>query len=135
MRYSIADIETQLIATLLENDDYGTESLQAEVVAAAGTELAGVVIRTHEGEINQATIGSSQLMDGIIKRVPFIFVQYLGRIGEPRDAAKTKYIHTLHFRIYVGARSLRLKREAQLTCYSMLASVLISCTATGRKQV
>lgn len=108
MRYSLQEIEGQIIPTL-----------------GADLGLSGVEIDTHAGEINLRTFTDSSMMEGLINRLPFVLVQYQGRtVQDARtDATKKTYILRLRWRVYVGAQSLRLKSEAQLSAYGMLGSV------------
>ena len=106
MRYKLEDIEQQIIDTL-----------------QGDTNLAGVNIRTHVGDIKLSTFLDPQSLEGFIHLLPFIFVQYQGRIYTMSDTKRETYVHELTFRFYVGAKSLRVLREAQASAYSMLRSV------------
>lgn len=106
MRYSVALIEDQILATL-----------QAE------TSLAGIHnIKCHASDVNRATFTDPALGEGYVSLLPFIFVQYQGRVGE-HDSSGDTYEHKLFFRLYVGAHSLRIATEGQRSAYDMLAGV------------
>ncbi len=113
MRYNVSDIEDQIMATL-----------------KADGSLAGVQIQTHAGEISVRTFTEPSLLEGFIALLPFIFVQYQGRVGGESlkgfkpTSDKTVYFHEIRFRLYVGAESLRATQEAQrLSAYPMLAAI------------
>ena len=103
MRYNVEDIEDQIIATLTGF-------------------LSNTQIRTHAGEIT-ATFLDPSLMEGVVNLLPFVFVQYHGKRATSRDSMGVIYIHQLTFRLYVGARSLRSKKEAQRSAYGMLRTI------------
>ena len=110
MLYNVEDIEDQIIATLKASTFLA--SLNAD-------------IRTHAGELTPANFTRIELGEGVIPRVPLVYVQYQGRTGVPdRDSSGSVYIHTLNFRLFVGAKSLRTTRETQTAgCYPMLRAV------------
>ena len=106
MRYSLALIEDQIISTLQANNN-----------------LQGVNIRTHAGDLNPNTFFNEQALEGLTMLTPFIFVQYIGRRGQIHDATWETRSHDVKFRFYVGAQTLRDKRETQLNCYDMLSNL------------
>jgi phage gp37-like protein len=110
MLYNVEDIEDQIIATL-----------------KASTFLNSIncLVDTHAGEVSPQTFLNVTLMEGLIAKVPFVLIQYQGRSGTPeRDAPGSVYIHTLNFRMFVAAKSLRRTQETQRAyCYPMLRAV------------
>lgn len=105
MRYNIEDIEDQLLATL-----------------AASSALTGVNRETHAGQIDQQMFLDPDAIGGLVHRLPFIYVQYIGRTtsGEDMDSMNADQVHTVRFRFYVGAQSLRSRKESQRSAYAML---------------
>lgn len=109
MRYNIEDIEDQLLATL-----------------AASSALSGVNRETHAGQIDQQMFLDPAYVGGLVTRLPFIYIQYIGRMTDvQRDVDSMMYdqVHGLRFRFYVGAQSLRLRKESQRSAYAMLRAV------------
>jgi len=111
MRYGLAEIEDQLIATL-----------QAEA------SLVGINnIKSHASDVNRLTFVDPAMGEGYVSLLPFIFVQYQGRSSsanaDMRDSSGTLYSHRLYFRFYVGAQCLRNAQEGQRSAYDMLAGV------------
>lgn len=109
MRYSVAEIEDQILATL-----------QADTA-----NLSGVNIDTFAGQVNAQMFFNPEYMQGFIRLLPFCFVSYQGRVGQrsDRDSSGRIYIHTLTFRIYTGAKSLRATKDSARNCYDMLAAI------------
>ena len=107
MRYDLAEIENQIIYTLQSNSTLQTISPQ---------------IRTHAGDINPSVFYTQEGQEGFIKLLPFIYVQYQGRVKRLADSTKKTVVYSLRFRIYTGAKNLRLKRDAQLSAYDMLSA-------------
>jgi phage gp37-like protein len=110
LRYSIANIEDQIIDTLKTDTTY----------------LSGVnSIQTYAGEVNLRTFLDAEEMQGFIRLLPFILVSYQGRTStkSDRDSRGKLYIHTLTFRLFIGAKSLRVTRDASRSAYDILAAV------------
>lgn len=106
MRYNVEDIEDQLIATLKQ---------------AAG--LEGVTVDTQVSDIDPRVFQIPEYMEGFVRLLPFVLIRYQGRTAEERDAMAQYYTHSVKFRLYVGAQSLRVKKEGQRSAYAMLRSV------------
>jgi len=109
MRYELTTIEDQILATLEANSD-----------------LSGVNIRTHVGEVNEANFQDPAFAEGFVHLLPFVFVQYQGKTIEGpdgRNSVGSLYFHKLKWRFFVGSRSLRDKKEAQRAAYPLLAAV------------
>jgi hypothetical protein len=109
MRYSIADIEDQIIAT----------------IKADTTNFSGVMVDTFAGQINSRMFFDPEYMQGFVQLLPFCLVSYQGRVGakSDRDSAGKVYVHTLTFRIYTGAQSLRASKESARASYAMMAAL------------
>jgi hypothetical protein len=109
MRYSIADIEDQIIAT----------------IKADTTNFSGVMVDTFAGQINSRMFFDPEYMQGFVQLLPFCLVSYQGRVGAKadRDSSGKTYVHTLTFRIYTGAQSLRASKESARASYTMLAAL------------
>lgn len=109
MRYHIEDIEDQLVATLK---------------AQIGLNI-GVTIRTHMGEVDRQMFLDPAYLQGMVVMLPFVFVEYAGRVtqGYDSDSTYTQNIHTLKFRFFVGASTLRTAKEGSRNAYAMLRSV------------
>ncbi len=80
---------------------------------------------THAGEISSTTFMIPELMEGFVRRIPLILVQYQGRTTGKGDSDSTAsiYTHTLIFRLYAGAESLRSGQEAARGAYDLLEIV------------
>lgn len=98
MRYEHEKIEDQIIATLRANQHLYDIKAQIE---------------PNVGEITLSTFLNPTLMEGLIKRTPFVLVQYQGISDSVPDSTHTVYIDTLVFRLFIGAESLRSTRDAQ----------------------
>jgi phage gp37-like protein len=109
MRYKISEIEDQIIATLKADSTLSTVQK----------------IDTYAGQVDARMFLQPEYMQGFIKLLPFCLVSYQGRNAQAldKDGTGNLYIHTLTFRIFTGARSLRNTQEAARGCYDMLASV------------
>lgn len=125
MRYNVEDIENQILATLIGGgEEFVVDISQADVGVLGKTGgLTGVLIKTHYGEITDATFLRPSLDEGFLKMLPFIMVQYQGRRVVVKDAPHQQYTHELRWRLFVGAKSLRLRREGQLTAYAILRAI------------
>lgn len=79
---------------------------------------------TYAGDLSASNFIIPQFMEGLVRRLPFILVQYLGRTSGKMDSnsIKSVYEHTLSFQLYVGAKSLRTGKEAARGAYVMLAN-------------
>ena len=79
---------------------------------------------TYAGDLSATNFMIPQFMEGLVRRLPFILVQYLGRTSGKMDSNSIKsiYEHTLTFQLYVGAKSLRSGKEAARGAYTMLAN-------------
>jgi len=107
MRYSVAQIEDQLIATLREDTtNFGSINL----------------IDTLAGEVNPQMFFNPELMQGIIRLLPFVLISYQGRAGE-YDSGGENYTHTLTFRFFSGTQSVRRTQEAIRNNYDMMAAL------------
>lgn len=109
MRYSVAEIEDQIIATL-EGDT---------------TNFSDVLVDTFTGQVNSQMFFNPEYMQGFVQLLPFCLVSYQGRISEKakdRDSSGKTYIHTLTFRLFIGAKTLRKTQEAARSAYDMLAA-------------
>ena len=109
MRYHIEDIEDQLVSTLLHQPGLDT----------------GVNVATHIGEVVRQLFTEPAYMQGLVKRLPFVFVEYAGRttMGYDSDSTYTQGIHTLRFRFFVGAQTLRSTKEGSRNGYAMLRAI------------
>jgi hypothetical protein len=109
MRYKTEEIEDQLVATL-QADKTGFDQ---------------VTVRTHAGEVNVRTFLDASALEGFVSILPFALIQYQGRrsLSDYRDSPAIGYVYELTFRIYIGAKSLRAKQEAQRSAYEMLRAV------------
>lgn len=110
MRYSVADIEDQIIATLkADTTNFGHD----------------VLCDTFAGQVNPQMFFNPEYMQGFVKLLPFALVSYQGRTSgkTDRDSSGKTYIHTLKFTIYVGAQSRRATQESSRSCYTMNAAV------------
>jgi phage gp37-like protein len=111
MRFDRAKIEDQLIATL-----------KADSVLDA----ANVNVRTHVGDVNPAVFLDPSMktqLEGFIRQLPFVYVQYQGKRKVSTDSTKKTAYYNLRWRFYVGTKSLREKRDAQLSAYDILDSL------------
>jgi hypothetical protein len=108
MRYNIEDIEDQLLATI-----------------AANSTLSSVNRDTHAGQVDQQMFLDPSYVGGLIHLCPFVYVQYLGRETPQADMDSTwsDQIHTVRFRFYVGAQSLRTRKESQRAAYALLRAL------------
>jgi hypothetical protein len=107
MRYRLAAIEDQILASLKANEAF-----------------QHVLVDTLAGQINPQMFADPAYMQGFLKLLPFALVAYNGRVGEKskRDSSGKTYEHTLTFRIFTGAQSLRDTKEATHSCYDLLAA-------------
>lgn len=96
MQYVIKDLIGQLIDTLR------TDSVVKQIPT----------IRRHCGEVNILLFTNPTYWEGLIQKVPFIFVKYNGKIGTPVNTLKTVWMHELEFSAYVGTKSLKDKESA-----------------------
>lgn len=80
---------------------------------------------TYAGDLSSNLFMLPEFQEGLIKRLPFVFVQYLGRTTAAKDHTSSLqyYEHILTFRLYVGAKSLRTGQEAARGAYDLLAIV------------
>jgi phage gp37-like protein len=108
MRYKVSEIEDQIIATL----------------EADTTNFSSVAVDTYAGQVSPEMFFDPEYMQGFVRLLPFCYVSYQGRVGEKanRDSSGKTYIHTLTFRIFTGAKSLRKTEEAVRSAYDMLAA-------------
>ena len=106
MRYQIEDIEDQILDTL-----------------AAESSLHHVNRETHVGQIDQQMFVDPAYVQGLITRLPFIYLQYMGRTTVESDSLHATEIHSLRFRFYVGSQSLRSRKEAQRSAYAILRGI------------
>jgi len=109
MRYKVSEIEDQIIATLV----------------ADTTNFSNVMVNTYAGQVAAQMFMNPEYMQGFVRLLPFCLVSYQGRNSQKdkdRDSSGKTYIHTLTFRIFTGAQSLRSTQEAVRGCYDMLAA-------------
>lgn len=109
MRYKVSEIEDQIIATL-----------QADT-----TNFASIMVASHTGQVSAQMFFNPEYMQDVVKRLPFALVTYQGRTSSKsdRDSSGKIYIHTLMWRIYVGASNLRGTKEGARGCYDILAAI------------
>ena len=107
MNYYIPDIESQIISTLRANSNLDNVD----------------TIATHAGEINAQLFLDPQYWEGLIPKLPFIYIRYAGRTAFRIDDMSLAWRHQIQFQLYVGASSLRTRQESQQSCYSMLGSI------------
>jgi hypothetical protein len=110
MRYRVQDIEDQIL----------------ETVRADSTNFSGLkMVNTYAGQISAQNFLDPSYEQGFVNLLPFCLVSYQGRVSQKsdRDSSGLTYIHTLTFRIYVGATSLRMYQDAVRNCYDMLAAL------------
>jgi len=108
MRYHIEDIEDQILETLADE-----------------ASLHDVSRETHAGQIDQQMFVDPAYVEGLITRLPFVYVQYMGKFtaSTDSDSLYSGPVHTLRFRFYVGSQSLRSRKESQRSAYALLRSV------------
>jgi len=108
MRYKVSDIEDQIIATL----------------RADTTNFSDVMVDTFAGQVSSQMFMNPEYMQGFIKLLPFCLVSYQGRVGtkSDRDSSGLLYVHTLTYRLYTGAQSLRSSQESVRSSYAMMAA-------------
>ena len=106
MDYSIQDIEDQILATL-----------------DASSDLSGVPSSTHAGQINIQMFIDPKYYEGLLPRLPCIFVRYKGRTATMRDGIGKIWAHELQWEFYVCSQSLRATKESQRDCYTMLGAI------------
>lgn len=106
MRYKIDKFEEQQVDTFLADPNF-----------------SGVNVRTHAGEVSPQTFMNDGLREGFARLLPALFVQYQSRTLATSDSTKQENLHVLSFRYYICAKSLRSKREAQISAYALLRSV------------
>ena len=109
MDYAVENIEDQLIATLQANAN-----------------LSGVDVRTHAGQISVQMFLDPQYVEGLIPRLPFVYLRYKGRTATMRDSVGKLWAHELQWEFYVAAQSLRQTQESQRYCYGMLRGIFDS---------
>jgi len=109
MRYKVAEIEDQLIATL----------------KADSTNFGGVLVDTHVGQVTPQMFLDPEYMQGFVKLLPFALISYMGRGSQrwDRDSSGKTYVHTITFRFFIGAENLRASKEGARNCYDMLAAL------------
>lgn len=108
MRYKVEEIEDQILATL-----------------AADSVFTSVNRETHAGEVDQQMFLDPAYVGGLLTRLPFVYLQYMGRMTPTEDMSsmRTSQVHTVRFRFYVGAQSLRSRKEGQRAAYALLRGV------------
>lgn len=105
MNYSLAAIEDQMLATL---------TLEF---------ASSVKVATSAGEISARMFLDAEYMEGVVKLLPFCLLRYQGRQVKKRDAVGLINEHELQWQIYVGAESLRNRKEPQRSAYGYLSNV------------
>ena len=108
MRFDRSQIEDQIIATLRANATISDNNVQ---------------IATHVGDINPATFLDKVQMEGFIKKLPAIYVQYQGKRKVQTDSTKQTVYYNLRWRFYVCTQSLRGSRGSQLSAYLLLSAL------------
>ena len=96
MQYVIKDLIGQLVDTLR------TDSVVTQIPT----------IRRHCGEINRLLFTNPTYWEGLIQKLPFIFVKYNGRTSAPMNTIKTAFLHEVEFSAYVGTKSLKDKESS-----------------------
>ena len=104
---------------------YEVEQFEDSLVSALKADLRspGVNIRPHAGDVGRVASPDPKDMEGLIRLLPFIFVQYMGFTPPDRSSGASVYVHQLLFRFFCGAKSLRTKQEAQRNVYALLRMV------------
>ena len=124
MIYKIADIEDQIIATL--QADTGN--------------FSGVRVDTYAGQVSAQMFQNPEFMQGMIQILPFCLISYQGRTSQKmlEDSSGKTHIHTLRFRLYIGAKSTRSTKEAVRGCYPIMSAsfeaIHSHCPATQAPQ-
>lgn len=110
MRYKVAEIEDQILATIL----------------ADTSNFSGLkTLQTFAGQVSAQMFNNPEWMQGFIALLPFVLVSYQGRTSTKADwdsSGKTR-LHLIKFRIYTGAQSGRTTKEAVRGAYDMLGAV------------
>lgn len=106
MNYQVEEFEDQLLETL-----------------KADSALAGVNIETHAGGVTGIYFEDPALKEGLISRLPFVFVQYQGKECIDYDDSGDNNTHKITFRLFVGAQSLRATKESQRSAYALLRAI------------
>ncbi len=98
MNYRIRDIKGQLIATL-----------------RADTNLSDVKIESHAGQISPQYFLNAEYKEGLIARLPIIFVRYSGRtlVIDQCDSSYKTNTYELHWQFFVCSKNLRTREEAE----------------------
>lgn len=80
---------------------------------------------TYAGDLNANLFMIPEFHQGLVHRLPLIFVQYLGRATTKpdHDSVHGIYQHILTFRLYIGTENQRSGQEASRAAYDMLADV------------
>jgi len=125
MRLKIEDLEDQIIATLAGGGEEFTvdESLsegqdQVDLGVLGKTEgLEGVLIKTLTSELNILNMTQTEFNEGYIRRMPFVLINFAGLQPLQTDSPKKSYQVQVRFRLYIGCKSVRFRREAQLQAY------------------
>ena len=103
--------------------DYKIEDLEDNIIAALTLALPSTTIRTYAGELSALFFDDPEKMQGVISELPFIFVEYNGKLPTQKSANFQLVIHRPVFRFYVGAESLRTTQEAARSAYSLLRTL------------
>ena len=103
--------------------DYNIEDLEDNIVAALQLALPTTTIRTYAGELSGLFFEDASRLQGLVAELPFIFVEYNGKLPTQKSANFQTVIHRPVFRFYVGAESLRTTQEAARSCYSILRTL------------
>lgn len=101
------------------------KQLQATIQANTLVTTNKVYVDFHVGEITRQTFETPEMMEGLIHRAPFIFIQYQGKRGNPeRDATGSYYIHEIVWRFFAGAPTAERATSTQvLNAFPMLRSI------------
>lgn len=119
---AIANSNTQDVLPRLR---YNIQTMEDQIIyqLQSDTNLSAVNIASHAGQITALFFQDAYLKEGLLKNLPFIFVQYQGKSKVDHDSVMGLDIVEIRFRFFIAAQSLRSTKEAQVSCYSMLASL------------
>jgi hypothetical protein len=90
MRYVIKDLIGQMI-----------DALKADALFAG----ENVTVARHCGEVNILMFDDPAYWEGLVKKIPFVLIRYVGKRGVGDDANKLLRFHEVHFSAYVGTKN------------------------------
>lgn len=103
MRYYIEELEDQLIEHLQDDGNF-----------------ADVNVRTYAGDLSGVVFEDPAMYEGLLQKLPCVFIQYLGKKKLQSDSVKELDIHEPVFRFHIAAQSLRTTKESQRGAYVIL---------------